>query len=179
MEYIIREELKKEKHSTAMVIASGFLTVIILNVLITMTNKLDSMQNIACIILLIIFGIIIFFITERIFSSYVYLLGDGSIGFGKSYGKKETLIIRVDLDEIKFFKKIEELQTNPNIINTYYFTYRNTYEDCYFCEYERNEKLYRFIFKPSERLIRILDRRINGNPNIKRNDKQYEPNQRT
>lgn len=162
-----------------MVIASGFLTVIVLNILITMTNKLGSMQNIACIILLVIFGIIIFFITERIFSCYVYLLGDGNIGFAKSYGKKETLIIKVDFEEIKIFNKIEELQTNPNIVNTYYFIYRNTYDNCYFCEYERNKKLYRFIFKPSERLIRILDRKINGKQNIQRNECKYESNQRT
>ncbi len=161
MEYLVKEVLKKEKKSTTRIILSGFIAIIILNILITLTNNLGKIQNVVCIMLLVVFGIIIFFIVERVFSTYIYLLGEDTIGFAKAFGKKESIIIKVNIDSIKFIKKIEELEPNPEVYNTYYFIYRDALEDCYFCEYTKNKKLYRFVFNPSERLVRILERKIN------------------
>lgn len=162
MDYIIREVLQKHKKSIRLIIASMFLAVIILNILITLTNKIERFQNLVCIILLIIFGVIIFFIVERILTTYVYLLGDDKIGFAKAVGKKESIILQVRLDQIKYIKSLKELEPNADVQNTYYFIYRDSGDDGYFCEFVQNNKLFRFIFKPSERLLRILERKING-----------------
>lgn len=160
MDYVIREILKKEKRSTAVIIALGFGAVIILNILITMTNNLGDVQNAVCIMLLFVFSIILFSIFEKIFFVYVYLLGDDFVAFEKHIGKKNQTICTIYFNQIKKIEKCSLMQANSNIQSTYYFIYKHVDPDSYYCEYEINKKLHRFIFKPSERLIRILEKKI-------------------
>lgn len=160
MNHIINETLSKEKNSIMSLIASGFGAVILLNIFITATNNMGEYQSIACVILLAVFIMIISFIIINIFSIYNYCLNEDSISFEKIYGKKTREILTVKFKDIKFVKHIRELETNTDVQKTYYFIYRYMEKECYFCEFVTNDKLYRFIFKPSERLLRILERKI-------------------
>lgn len=162
MDFIVKEILKKENKPLIYISITGVVAVIVLNVLITLTNNLGSMQHIACILLLLIFGIIIFFIVEKIFSVYIYLLGDDYVAFERQFGKKNHKELTVNISQIKKMGRYENMEANHHIQATRYFIYRYMDKDLSYCEYEVDGKLYRFVFKPSERLVRILERKINN-----------------
>jgi NAD-dependent dihydropyrimidine dehydrogenase PreA subunit len=97
---------------------------------------------------------------ERLASVYVYKIGKDSIIFSKKTGRKEHDILHVKFDEIINMKDIIDMEPNPEIRSTYYFIYNDMKVGCKVCEFKRENKLYRFVFCPSERILRILDRKL-------------------
>ena len=164
MEYILSESLKRNKNSTAKVIAVVFLYIIGLNQMITLTNNLAMYRNTVCILLLLITLILMYFIFKRIIFVYDYNLSEDSIEFTKLNGRHRKAILAVNFNNIKLIDKYENIYPSIKVQKTYYFIYGFNYNNCYFTEYETNNKIYRFVFKPSERLLRILERKI-GNKN--------------
>lgn len=159
-DYSVKEVLKKERRSIAFFTLAGFISVLVLNFLITLTNKLESYQNLVSIALLVVFGLIIFLLVERLISVYVYMIGDNRIAFVKRTGKRENLILEVKFKEIIRIENISEMKPNSEVANTYYFIYSEADEICKFGEYLRDGKLYRFVFAPNVRIMRILDRKV-------------------
>ena len=92
--------LRKRRKSLAFMIISGIFFIIILNVLITLTNNLNDMKNLVSVMLLVVFGIIIYLIIERIISVYIYLLTEDYLGFGKKIGKREHIILEIPIKDI-------------------------------------------------------------------------------
>ena len=164
MEYIISESLSRHKNLLTKILAVSFISIITLNILITLTNNLTEYRNTLSILLLLITVILMFFIFRKMIFVYVYNLGENYINFTRQNGRHNSSILTVSLEDIKIIDKYENIFTNHQVQRTYYFIYGFNYADCYFCEYETNNKIYRFVFKPSERLIRILERKI-GNKN--------------
>ncbi len=105
-----------------------------------------------------------YFVIKKMIFVYVYNLGEDFISFSKCSGKSNSDVLTVNFKDIKIIDKYENIFTNNKIQKSYFFIYGYNYDDCYYCEYETNNKAYRFVFKPSERLIRILERKI-GNKN--------------
>ena len=159
-EFYAREVLKKKRKSTAFFIITGFLSIVILNNLITLTNKLESNRNIVSIGLIIVFGIMIFLLMERYLSVYVYKIGKDAIIFSKKTVNREHDILFVKLDEIINMKDLKDMQPDLEVKETYYFIYTDMSEECKVCEFKRENKLYRFVFSPSERILRIFDRKL-------------------
>ncbi len=164
MEYILSENLKRHKNSITKIIAVAFLSIVVLNILITLTNNLTMYRNTISILLLLITVILMYFIFRKMIFVFVYNLGEDYINFEKHNGKHSSSLLTVNFKDIKIIDKYENIYTNCNVQKTYYFIYGFKYDDCYYCEFETNNKIYRFVFKPSERLIRILERKI-GNKN--------------
>ena len=164
MEYILSETLKRHKNSITKIILVTFISVIILNMLITLTNTVKVYKNFLCVILLLLFCIIMYFVMKRMMFVYIYNLGDDFINFHREDFRKSKDILTVNFKDIQIIDKYENIRTNSKVQKTYYFIYGFNNNDCYYCEYETNNKIYRFVFKPSERLIRILERKI-GNKN--------------
>ncbi|SHI59468.1 hypothetical protein SAMN02745751_00681 [Dethiosulfatibacter aminovorans DSM 17477] len=159
-DYSVKEVLQKKGKSTMFFTIAGFASILILNILITLTNKLGGYRNFVSIGLVVVFGIIIFLIVERIISVYVYMIADKHIAFVKRIGKKDNIILDVKFKEIDRVLPISEMKPNAEVNNTYYFIYSEADENCKFGEYRRDGKLYRFVFAPSERVMRILDRKV-------------------
>lgn len=164
MEYILSESLKRHKNSITKIIAIAFLSIVVLNILITLTNNLTMYRNTISILLLLITVILMYFIFRKLIFVYVYNLGEDFINFSRHNGRHNSSVLTVNFKDIKVIDKYENIYTNCKVQKTYYFIYGFNYDDCYFCEFETNNKIYRFVFKPSERLIRILERKI-GNKN--------------
>lgn len=160
MEYIISEVLKRKKRTLTKLILVGIVSIILLNICITFTNTVGVYQNLLCIFLVCIYCIIMYFVFRKMIYLYSYNLSNDCIDFRKHIFKKSKCILTVKLNNIRYIDKFEYIKVNPNVQKTYYLIYGFVDDDCYFCEYESNNKSYRFVFKPSERLIRILERKI-------------------
>ena len=159
-EIYAREVLKKKRISIAFFIISGFLSIIVLNNLITLTNKLPSNRNQVSLILIAAFAILIFLLLERLTSVYVYKIGKDSIIFAKKTGRREHDILHVKLDEVINMRDVIDMEPNSEVRETYYFIYSDMKAGCKVCEFKKENKLYRFVFCPSERILRILDRKL-------------------
>lgn len=152
--------LRKRRKSLAFMFVSGIALIVFLNILITLTNNLNNMQNVIAVVLVVVFGIIIYLIVEKIISVYMYLLTDEYLGFGKKTGKKESIYLEIPIKNISRYENISELDVDPHLSNTYYYIYGEPRETTKFAEYEKDNKKYRVIFNPNERINRILERRI-------------------
>lgn len=164
MEYILSENLKRNKNSITKIIIIAFVSVVILNLLITLTNNIGAYKNTISIFLVLIYCFVMYFVLKKMIFLYAYNLGESFINFARLSGRKSTNVLTVNFKDIKVLDKYENIKTNYMVQKTYFFIYGLSYTDCYYCEYETNNKIYRFVFKPSERLIRILERKI-GNKN--------------
>lgn len=160
MEYIISEILKRRKSSLMKIILVGILSIILLNICITLTNEIGMYQDLICLFLLIIYCLIMYYIFRKMIYVYSYNLGEDCINFQKHVFRRNKSVITINIKDIKIIDKYTSMNVNPDIKKTYYFIYGFVDSDCYYCEYEVNKKIYRFIFKPTERLVRILERKI-------------------
>jgi hypothetical protein len=152
--------LRKRRKSLAFMIISGIVLVVVLNILITLTNNLNQIKNIASVLLLIVFGIIIYLVVEKIISVYIYLLTEKYLGFGRKVGKKEHITLEIPIKDIVKYESISEMEVDTELSNTYYFIYGEPRETTRFAEYYKEDKKYRVIFNPNERINRILDRKL-------------------
>ena len=164
MEYILSENLKRNKNSITKIIIVTFVSVVILNLLITLTNNIGTYKNTISIFLVLGYCFVMYFVLKKMIFLYVYNLGESFINFARLSGWKSTDVLTINFRDIKVLDKYENIKINYMVQKTYFFIYGINYNDCYYCEYETNNKIYRFVFKPSERLIRILERKI-GNKN--------------
>ncbi len=160
MDFILSEVLKRSKRSVNGLVLLAFLSVIILNAFITFTNNLPAYQNSVSIMILLLYVLIMYIGFKIMMFEYVYNLGDDFINFQNSSGKSKIEILEVNFRDIIFIDKYENITVNKDIQKTYYFVYDFRTVGCYYCEYKSNGKTYRFVFRPSERLLRILERKI-------------------
>ena len=154
--------LRKRRKSLAFMIISGIVLIVFLNILITLTNNLDNMKNLISVLLLVVFGVTIYLVVERIVSVYIYLLTEDCLGFGRKFGKKEHIILEVPIKDIIKYESASELDVDTSLSNTYYFIYGEPRETTKFCEYYKGDNKYRFIFNPNERINRILEKKLNS-----------------
>ena len=159
-DYYVREVLSKKNKSIAFFFIVGIAGFVILNILITLTNRLDNYRNTVSVALVIAFLVILFLLIERIITLNVYMLSNDRIGFARRIGSKENIIIEIPFKNITDIRKIKFTEPNPKIMNTYYFIDGEVNDEDICGEFISEEKLYRFVFSPSERIMRILQKKL-------------------
>lgn len=161
----IREIKEKRQTPFWQIILMIFLSVLIINNLITLTNKIEEYTgldaNISSILVLFLSLALCAFVILKILSNYAYSLSDDSLIFERIIGKKVDLLLKLNISEILFVMPYTKMKKDAGIAHVYKFVYKNDQNHVYYGEFYRNEKKYRFIFHPSERMIRILQSKVN------------------
>lgn len=161
---LIREVKHKKQRPFWQVVLIIFIAIIIINSLITLTNKLEDYTgidaNISSLIILFLSILVCAFIILKLLSYYAYSFVDESIIFERIIGKRVDYLLRVNLKELLFIKPYNKKELKK-VYHTYKYYYYNDKEGLYYGEFDRNGKRYRIVFKPSERMLRILSSKIN------------------
>ncbi|KPU27516.1 hypothetical protein TR13x_05475 [Caloranaerobacter sp. TR13] len=161
MRNVVKEVTTKQLKPFWEVILIILISVIGVNSLITLCNRLgEKYAGIASIIILILSIGVCIFIIKKLLECYTYILIDDELLFEKSVGKKNNLILRIPMEDIETIKPYRELKDDENIAYTYKFICDKEYDKFYFGEFEKEGKRYRFIFKPGERLLNALGSKV-------------------
>ena len=160
MEYLVSERLKRHSKSITWIVLSMILTVVILNYSITLTNYLDSSRNAVSFALVVAFGLIIFVVFKEMICFYEYKLSSKEVIFFRASRKHERQLLSVKYSSIELIDKYENITVNTNIKKTHYYLYDLDRAGSHYFQYEENGNKYRVVFKPSERLLRILERKV-------------------
>lgn len=138
--------------------------IVLINYLITLCNILgEKYAGIASVAVLLASLTICTFIIIRLLSSFSYTLEEDRLFFERVIGKKKDLILCIKLDEIISIKPYRDVkEKDKGIEYTYSFICTKEYDEFYVGEFEKDLKRYRFIFKPTERLLQIIEKEIEG-----------------
>lgn len=161
MQGMIKQTVSKKARPFWQVIIVVLLYVIGVNYLITLCNTLGGKYiNIASLLILFFSLVVVALIIYRFLSKYMYLLIDDKIVFQKHIGNQNKKVLEIKLEEIQYLKPYKEIQSQKDIAHTYKFVCDREYDKFYVGEFMRDCKRYRFVFKPSERMINVLCRKI-------------------
>lgn len=163
MDYLITEELRKTRNSFIKNFSIILVLVIFMNIAISSTNYLPAYRNVISFVIVIVFvSILLIYIIDKA-SIIIYNLDEHEIIFKKRRLNNEVTILSVPIKDIKSLKKTKFNNSNTKLADTYYFVYTmyNKNDDIYYCDFMKEGKLYRFIFRPSERILRILEKKVN------------------
>lgn len=159
MKSVLREVVARRQRPFWQIMIIIIASVIFVNSVITLCNMLgEKYAGIASVIVLLIAIAVCSVIIFRLLSSYTYTLDDDELIFNKVVGRRETFILKLKLHDIIYIKPYKEVEKNKEIAYTYKFVCEKDYDNFYIGEFERENKLYRFIIKPSDRLLRIVDK---------------------
>lgn len=162
MKGIIKEVVSKENRPFGLILLEILAGIIIINVLITLTNHLGKRYaGVVSIFILIFFLAFLAYIILKFISYYNYKIVDEELIFEKIVGSKSKIILSVNFDEIIGLSKYTNIEKEKDIDKTYKFVCSKEYEDFYVGEFIREGKKYRFVFKPSERFINVIDSNLN------------------
>lgn len=132
-------------------------TVIVVNLLITSCNYLgEEYAGVASIIVLLLTAIACGFLITKLIAYYSYRVVEDKLIFEQNIGTRSKIILTLDLEEIHSIKPYREVVVDKTIKSTYKFVCDRDYDNFYIGEFSKEEKKYRFIFKPSSRLLRII-----------------------
>ncbi len=156
MKGVFKEIVQKKQRPFWQILLVILVTVIIVNSLITACNFFGEYAGIASIIILITSAVVIWQIITKLLGIYSYRWIEGKIVFERIIGKKTKVLLSVDIEEIDFIKQYSEVEPSDSVELTYKFVYDKNYDCFYVGQFQREQKKYRFIFKPSNRLIDII-----------------------
>lgn len=135
--------------------------VISINSLITLCNMLgEKYAGVASIIVLLSSMAACSLLIMKFISNYVYKLSHDRLIIERAVGKRNNVLLELDICEIKSIKPIDELVKDKDIERIYKFVYDKKEENVVCGEFTRDEKKYRFVFKPSQRMLKILNNKI-------------------
>ncbi len=92
----------------------------------------------------------------KYFSKYKYILEDNQLIFHRLIGKKAFPILQIDLNDIS----IKPYNNNDDIHFKYKFIFGKDYNNSYVGKYNENGTDYYFVFQPSTKMQRELDKKI-------------------
>lgn len=171
---LIEYEVKKTKPLWFIILCT-FIYVIAMNILITETNVLiEELRHIVAIAILAIFAILYTIIMLSGFSHYVYNLIEDEFIIEKKIGKKSKKMLKINIEDIVEIKSLNEAKAEGEAIYTYKFMSDREYNKAYVCSFEKEDKVLSFIFKPSDRLRKILVEKRYSNGRYKRNRSTYD-----
>lgn len=163
MDYLITEELRKTRNSFIKNFIIILFLVVFMNVAITSTNYLPAYRNVISFVIVIVFvSLLLVYVIDKA-SIIIYNLDEHEITFKKRRLNNEVTILSVPISEIHNLEKVKFNNSNTKLADTYYFVYTmyNKNNDIYYCDFIEDGKMYRFIFRPSERILRILEKKVN------------------
>jgi hypothetical protein len=160
----IKEVIKRKRRPLWQIVSITVGIVVLINMLITLSNYFGTKYaGIVSIIILISSIFICTQIVMRALAVYYYKLIDGTLVFERKVGNKEKVILSVDIDRIQLLEPYNKPELNRHRVKrTYRLVLDNEYDKFYVGEFIENDERYRFIFKPSERLLRIIDRSLSN-----------------
>ena len=120
MEYILSENLKRNKNSITKIIIVTFVSVVILNLLITLTNNIGTYKNTISIFLVLGYCFVMYFVLKKMIFLYVYNLGESFINFARLSGRKSTDVLTINFRDIKVLDKYENIKINYMVQKTYF-----------------------------------------------------------
>ncbi|WP_066503953.1 hypothetical protein [Abyssisolibacter fermentans] len=157
----MREELEKEHKPLWKIILIIIFSIIALNYLITLCNKLgDKYAGIASIIVLISSIIICGLLITKLLASHVYVLLQSSLIFEKKIGKKSNTILKIKLKDIEFIKPYKEVEETKNVVSTYKFTCRRNSNKIHYGQFNVDDKKYGLVFQPSDNFLKAIEKKM-------------------
>lgn len=135
--------------------------VISINSLITLCNMLgEKYAGIASVIVLLSSMAACALLIMKFISNYIYKLSHDRLIVERAIGKRNNVLLDLEISKIESIKPIDELVKDKNIEHIYKFVFDKKEENVVFGEFTRDEKKYRFVFKPSQRMLKILNNKI-------------------
>ncbi|EOD00951.1 hypothetical protein [Caldisalinibacter kiritimatiensis] len=161
MNNIIKEVITRKEKPLWQIMLIILGSVVFVNTLITLSNHLGR-KYAGIVSLIILFSSILItgFVLMRVFSVYSYKLVDNKLIFERVLGNKEKVLLSINIEEIETLKPYNEIDSSSKIDCIYKFVLDKEYDKFFVGEFQRDGKTYRFVFKPSERLLRIIDKKI-------------------
>ncbi|RKD28822.1 hypothetical protein [Thermohalobacter berrensis] len=164
MKGFVKEINSKKRRPLWQVLLVAFTAIVFLNILITSCNYLgNKYAAITSIGILAGFVVLSSFVVKRLLRSYVYTLFNDKLIFEQVIGNKRDVVLRVELDDIDYIKPYSEIDSVDNPQFTYKFICDKNYNNCYFGDFYKGGRKYRFVFRPSDRLINIINSKVNLN----------------
>ncbi|MGF7058445.1 hypothetical protein [Brassicibacter mesophilus] len=161
MKNALRVVVQRKERPFWQIIVMILASVVLINYLITLCNLLgERYAGIASLGILLISLTLCTLIIIRLLSSFAYILDGDKIVFERLLGNRSNIILSVNLAEITKVSTYSEINNNDNIAYTYKFVCDREYDKMYICDFERDSKKYRFIFKPSDRLLELIEKSI-------------------
>lgn len=138
------------------------LGIVLINYLITLCNYLgEKYAGIASVVVLVASIGICTLIIMRLMSHYVYSIEGDTIIFERIIGKRRNIILMLKLDEIINLMPYKEVKKkDKGIALTYKFVCSREYDEYYAGEFEKDSKRYRFVFKPTERMLEVINKSL-------------------
>lgn len=157
MQNSFKEVVQKKQRPFWQILFSILFGVVAINSLITACNLLgEKYAGIASVVVLLASFVVCWQIITKYLSSYSYKLAEGYLVFERIIGKKVLTILQITLEEIDSIKPYSEVEKAENITRTYKFICDKDYSNFYVGEFTKEEKKYRFIFKPSQRFLNVI-----------------------
>ena len=163
MKGVFKEIVQKKQRPFWQILLVILFVVILVNRLITACNSFGKYAGVASIIVLITSAIVIWFIITKFLGVFSYRWVEGKLVFERIFGKKSKIILTVDIEEIEFIKPYNDVEDSESVEVTYKFVYDKNYDSFYVGQFQREQKKYRFIFKPSNRLVDIITKSLYEN----------------
>ncbi len=161
MNNVVREEKKRRERPLWQIVSVVLVAVIFINFLITLTNTISKGYRGWVSILILVVSISTFVIIGlKMSSNYIYILKDDRLIFKRAIGNKDTTVLQVELQEIEYLKLFRNDKDNKKVDLTYKFVCDRDCDKFYVGKFERNGRKYKFIFKPSDRLLKNISRDI-------------------
>lgn len=154
--------VEKKERPFWQIVLSILLGIIFINYLITLCNYLgEKYAGIASVVVLIASIGICTLIIMKLMSHFVYSIEEDTLVFERIIGKKRNIALTLKLDEITSLKPYKEVKKkDKEIALTYKFVCSREYDEYYAGEFERESKKYRFIFKPTEKMIEVINKSL-------------------
>ncbi|WP_026477246.1 hypothetical protein [Alkaliphilus transvaalensis] len=135
--------------------------VLIINVLVELTNFLPrGMAGIVSILILVLAGIFCSYLINRKLAQYTYVLIDDELIFHKQLGKREHKVLNVKVYDLDWVRPIDEVTDKGEAKKIYSLSCKLKGEEIYVGQFERENKIYRFIFQPNETLYKAIDKQL-------------------
>lgn len=154
--------VEKKERPFWQIVLSILLGIIFINYLITLCNYLgEKYAGIASVVVLIASIGICTLIIMKLMSHFVYSIEEDTLVFERIIGKKRNIALTLKLDEITSLKPYKEVKKkDKEIALTYKFVCSREHDEYYAGEFERESKKYRFIFKPTEKMIEVINKSL-------------------
>ena len=161
MKNALRVVVQRKERPFWQIIVMILASVVLINYLITLCNLLgERYAGIASLGILLMSLTLCTLIIIRLLSSFAYILDGDKLVFERLIGNRSNVILSVNLNEITHISTYYEAENNEDIAYTHKFVCDREYEKMYACDFERDNKKYRFIFKPSDRLLEFIEKSI-------------------
>ncbi|MTI48806.1 hypothetical protein [Sporosalibacterium faouarense] len=157
MNGLFKEVVRRQQRPFWQIVFIVLGAVILLNLLITSCNLLgEKYAGIASIIVLASTISVCGFLIIKIVAYYSYRIADNRLIFERIIGNKSKVILDLGIEEIESIKPYREMEEDKSVAVTYKFICDKDYDNFYVGAFLKDDKKYRFIFKPSSRLLNLL-----------------------